>query len=141
VALHSDLESLLQGRCMKFARENGVLAYKFVSPGRRGVPDSLFIFPGGEIAFVEFKNEAGGKLSALQIEEIRHLVGHGCCVSICSRYADFLRFIEKHLGPKKASKRCSSRCRNSWCGLPAGHEGLHIEAELSGYRWDDDGDE
>jgi len=45
----------------------GGLAWKLVSPGRRGVPDRLCLFPGGRVLFVETK--APGK--ALSIAQER----------------------------------------------------------------------
>jgi hypothetical protein len=32
------------------------IAYKFVSPGRRSVPDRIVLLPGGRIVFVECKS-------------------------------------------------------------------------------------
>lgn len=43
----------------------GGKAYKFTSPGRRGVADRLVVLPGGAVWFVEVK-APGGRLSALQ---------------------------------------------------------------------------
>ncbi|WP_407575376.1 PDDEXK family nuclease [Raoultella terrigena] len=34
----------------------GGIAYKFVSPGRRSVPDRIVLLPGGRIVFVECKS-------------------------------------------------------------------------------------
>ena len=38
-------------------KKSGGTAYKFVSPGRTGVPDRLICLPGGRIFFVELKSE------------------------------------------------------------------------------------
>ncbi len=38
---------------------NGGLAYKFVSPSQRGVPDRVVIWPGGHLHFVELKTHSG----------------------------------------------------------------------------------
>ncbi len=43
----------------------GGYAFKWVSPGQRGVPDRIVLLPGGKVWFVELK-AAGGRLSALQ---------------------------------------------------------------------------
>ena len=43
----------------------GGVCLKFVSPGLRGVPDRLCLFPGGQCVFVELK-AADGKLSSAQ---------------------------------------------------------------------------
>lgn len=52
-ALRKGVEAL-GGECMKF-----------VSPGRRGVPDRIVVWPGGEVHFIELK-QPKGRLSALQ---------------------------------------------------------------------------
>lgn len=44
----------------------GGTAYKFVSPGRTGVPDRLVCLPGGRIFFAELKSE--GRKSTLTQE-------------------------------------------------------------------------
>jgi hypothetical protein len=59
----------------------GGVAYKFVSPSRRGVPDRLVVLPGGRIVFVEIKSSVG-KLSPLQEIEIRRLRGLGARVEV-----------------------------------------------------------
>lgn len=60
----------------------GGRSYKWVSPGRSGVPDRIVILPGGRVVFVELKSE--GKTSTDQQKkrqaELRAL---GCTV-----YAD-----------------------------------------------------
>lgn len=43
----------------------GGLAYKFSSPGNNGVPDRIFIMPGGRVWFVELKTKCG-RLAPLQ---------------------------------------------------------------------------
>lgn len=46
--------------------------YKFVSPGRRGVPDRLVVMPGRPVWFAELKN-ADGDLRPEQVREIARL--------------------------------------------------------------------
>lgn len=43
----------------------GCMVFKFVSPGKAGVPDRLVVMPGGRCLFVELKRP-GGKLRPLQ---------------------------------------------------------------------------
>nr|DAN88233.1 MAG TPA: Nuclease [Caudoviricetes sp.] len=62
-----DVERYLIKECEK----RGWLCWKFVSPGRRGVPDRIVIRPGG-VAFVEVKRK-GGRVSPLQIRRIEEL--------------------------------------------------------------------
>lgn len=62
-----DVERYLIKECEK----RGWLCWKFVSPGRRGVPDRVVIRPGA-VAFVEVKRK-GGRVSPLQIRRIEEL--------------------------------------------------------------------
>lgn len=48
-------ESSIEKNLVKQVKAAGGHAYKFVSPGRRGVPDRLVILPGGRVVFVECK--------------------------------------------------------------------------------------
>lgn len=48
-------ESQIEGYLRLAVIRLGGLAYKFVSPGRSGVPDRLVILPGGKAHFVELK--------------------------------------------------------------------------------------
>jgi len=59
----------------------GGIAYKFTSPGRRGVPDRLVVLPGGRVIFVEVK-APGGRLSKLQEIEIARLRTQGARVTV-----------------------------------------------------------
>ena len=51
---------------VRFARKHGVLALKLNLQGRRGMPDDLFLFPGGRTLFIEFK-APGEQPTALQL--------------------------------------------------------------------------
>lgn len=62
-----DVERYLIKECKK----RGWLCWKFVSPGRRGVPDRVVIRHGG-VAFVEVKRK-GGRVSPLQVRRIEEL--------------------------------------------------------------------
>jgi len=75
----SQLEKAFKARC----KARGVLAYKFSSPYRRGVPDALFINKQGAVVFVEFKNPNDGtQLSKLQQIEIRKMLEQGANVFV-----------------------------------------------------------
>lgn len=63
-----DVERYLIKECER----RGWLCWKFVSPGRRGVPDRIVIRPGA-VAFVEVKRK-GGRVSPLQIRRIEELI-------------------------------------------------------------------
>lgn len=70
-----DLEEWLN----KKIRELGGLSYKFTSPNCPGVPDRIYIFPGGIIYFVELKTEFG-TFSKMQKRQLAILDQYGCRV-------------------------------------------------------------
>ena len=59
-------ESEIEKTLREAVRAAGGRAYKFVSPGNRGVPDRIVCFPGKKLAFVELKS-AGNKPTKLQL--------------------------------------------------------------------------
>ena len=74
-------------------KKAGGYAYKFVSPGRRGVPDRLIVMPGGVTWFCEVKTPQG-KLSPLQVAEITQLRALGCNVSVIWSKKDIDELME-----------------------------------------------
>lgn len=64
----SDLEKRLKDKIEQL----GGLCFKWVSPGRRGVPDRICILPKGRTIFVEMK-APNGRLSPLQKKRIQEL--------------------------------------------------------------------
>lgn len=59
--LEKDIEKWMTRQVEKL----GGLSLKFVSPGNPGVPDRIYLFPEGQVYFVELKLEFG-KLSGIQ---------------------------------------------------------------------------
>ncbi|HBY9793025.1 VRR-NUC domain [Klebsiella pneumoniae] len=49
-------ESIIEKHLAAAVKAAGGVAYKFVSPGRRSVPDRIVLLPGGRIVFVECKS-------------------------------------------------------------------------------------
>ena len=74
------LESKVEKTIRSWCRDNDILFYKFVSPGKSGVPDRIAIGPKGKIAFLELK--APGKHPApLQMHELHKLNARGVSAS------------------------------------------------------------
>ncbi|ECY1035015.1 VRR-NUC domain-containing protein [Salmonella enterica] len=48
-------ENLIEKHLVAEVKKAGGIAYKFVSPGRRSVPDRIVLLPGGCLVFVECK--------------------------------------------------------------------------------------
>lgn len=71
-------ESAVEKKVCAYAKKKGMEVYKFVSPGRSGVPDRMFIY-NGCVCFIEFK-APGKKPTSLQKHEIQ--VMHSQCVRV-----------------------------------------------------------
>ena len=72
-------EAQLEEWLNRKVRELGGLSRKFVSPGNPGVPDRIYIFPGGKVYFVELKTEIG-RFSRIQEWQLKELERMGCRV-------------------------------------------------------------
>lgn len=59
------LEKDIEKAFCREAKKRGCLCWKFVSPGRAGVPDRILIGEGGSVIFIEFKQQ-GKKTRPLQ---------------------------------------------------------------------------
>jgi len=70
-------EAVVERTVCAYAEQRGMLALKFTSPGRAGVPDRIFIGPYATIMFIEFK-APGKKPSVLQTRHLSTLrnLGH-----------------------------------------------------------------
>jgi hypothetical protein len=96
-------EAKFQAYVCKKCSDYGILVYKFESPARRGVPDLLLVFPGGEIVFLELKNPAGtGRLSKLQLVEINRLRHQGATVYVVDSKDRFHEIVASRLNPGTA---------------------------------------
>ena len=75
------LERDIERAVCAYARGLGFLAYKFVSPAHRSVPDRLMIAPGGAVFFIEFKRPKG-KPTPDQDREHARIRGYGLDVFV-----------------------------------------------------------
>ena len=89
----SEREKKIEEKFRNKIKDLGGTAYKFVSPGRAGVPDRLVILPGGRIGFAELKRHNGKptKLQKMQMSFIRKL---GCYVKVIYSEEDIDTFIQ-----------------------------------------------
>jgi len=71
----------LEKKLKEAVEDYGGKCLKFVSPGMRGVPDRICLFPNGKIAFVETK-VAGGIISPLQRKCMNELKRLGFFVTV-----------------------------------------------------------
>ena len=51
------LEKHIEAKVCLYAKQRGLLVYKFTSPARAAVPDRMFVRNDGKVFFVEFKRK------------------------------------------------------------------------------------
>ena len=89
--LESAVEWYLQVKVMKAL---GV-TYKFVSPGRRNVPDRIVIWPAGRVHFVEMKTP-GKTARPAQVREHVRLRKMGCKVFVLDTKAKVDKYVREN---------------------------------------------
>jgi hypothetical protein len=92
VGVNNPLEKVIERKVCDFAKQHGLLVYKFNSEARRSVPDRLFIKPDGSVFFIEFKR-AGNKPTEGQQREIRRLHAYGVPVFIVDNIDEGKRIV------------------------------------------------
>lgn len=85
-------EKTIEKAVVDYARKRGWLAFKFVSPAQRGVPDRIF-FRNGITTMIEFK-APGGKLSKLQQYVLTELDKHNMIVAVIDSIEDGKKFFD-----------------------------------------------
>ena len=75
----------------------GGKAYKFISPGARGMPDRIVIIPKGQIFFIELKAK-GKELRPLQKVICKQLKKLGCDVRTMDSKEKVDKFIREIRG-------------------------------------------
>ena len=87
-------ESTVEKHLADRVKAIGGRAYKFVSPGRRNVPDRLVLLPGGRLVFVETKAPRKS-LRPGQARERRRLEALGFVVEVAKTKEEVDGFIER----------------------------------------------
>jgi hypothetical protein len=90
------LEKHIEAKVCDYAKQRGLLVYKFTSPARAAVPDRLFILPGGRMFFCEFKRE-GQKPTPPQEREHHRLRQHKVSVFVIDNVDAGLRMVDEML--------------------------------------------
>ncbi len=90
------LEKHIEAKVCDYAKQRGLLVYKFTSPARAAVPDRLFILPSGRMFFCEFKRE-GQKPTPPQEREHKRLRQHKVSVFVIDNVDDGLRTVDTML--------------------------------------------
>lgn len=92
------LEKDIEKAVCAYARELGMLCYKFTSPSRRSVPDRLFITKNGTVFFIEFKRR-GEKPTPSQEVEIAKILATGVHVYVVDNVAGGKAVLDLELDP------------------------------------------
>ena len=87
------LEKDIELAVCKYAKDVGMLAYKFTSPNRAAVPDRIFIVPGGRVFFIEFKRK-GKEPTPQQHREHERLMSKGVDVYVIDNILDGKELID-----------------------------------------------
>jgi len=87
-------ESSLEKTFRNQVQKNGGLAWKFISPSKRGVPDRIVLVPGGQAIFVEMK-ALGEPLEPLQKKRKTELEALGFQVYKIDSVDDIGQFIQE----------------------------------------------
>ena len=93
------LEKHIEAKVCDYAKQRGLLVYKFTSPARAAVPDRLFVLPGGRVFFIEFKRK-GQRPTPPQKREHHRLRQHGVSVWVIDNVDDGLRMVDEMLGER-----------------------------------------
>lgn len=75
-------------------RAMGGISYKFTSPGNPGVPDRIYLLPGGTVWFVELKTEIG-RLARIQTWQGCRIRNMGCRYRVIHGMSEARAFIEE----------------------------------------------
>lgn len=84
--MSTPLESSVERDACAYAEKRGWMVFKFVSPGRRGVPDRLFIRNGRHL-FIEFKR-LDAEARKQQEKRHREMREHGAEVHVVDNLKD-----------------------------------------------------
>jgi hypothetical protein len=87
-------ETAVEKRLKTKIERMGGQAWKWVSPGTRGVPDRIIFLPGGRTVFIELK-APGKKPDPIQEYRIRQLRDLGQRVEVLDSLEAVDRFIEE----------------------------------------------
>ena len=87
------LEKQIEAKVCDYAKERGLLVYKFTSPARAAVPDRMFVLPNGKIFFCEF-TRGGQKPTQAQEREHHRLRQHKVVVYVIDDVVAGLRMVD-----------------------------------------------
>jgi hypothetical protein len=87
------LEKQIEAKVCAYAKERGLMVYKFTSPARAAVPDRMFVLPSGKIFFCEFKR-SGEKPTQAQEREHHRLRQYKVVIYVIDDVIAGLRMVD-----------------------------------------------
>ena len=94
-------ESAVEKQICDWAKAQGIRTYKFISPGRKGVPDRMFM-KDGIVSFLEIKRP-GEKPTLLQCREIRMMLEQSVLAFWCDNAPQGIQILTNIYFPKLSS--------------------------------------
>jgi len=98
-------EKTIESKLVALCKKEGILCYKFTSPGNAGVPDRMLIFPNGLITFLELKAQ-GKKPTPKQTETLMRFRRQGVDATWLDNFKDVKERVQYWLA--KDSSRIPS---------------------------------
>lgn len=87
-------EKAIEKKVCDYAKSQGLLCYKFVSPSQRGVPDRIFITKQGFVFFIEFKYK-NAEPEPEQKRKIKEIRDHNAYVFVVNTVEGGTKIINK----------------------------------------------
>ena len=88
------LEKEIEKKIGDYAKRNGCLYWKLVSPANRAVPDRMICTATGVVGFLEVKRR-GCKPTELQLLKMKELQVRGHRVAWCDNVPDGIKFVDQ----------------------------------------------
>lgn len=94
-------ESAVEKQICDWAKSRGIRTYKFISPGRKGVPDRMFM-KDGIVSFLEIKRP-GEKPTPMQFHEMKGIIEAMVIAAWCDNAAGGIKILTDIYFPKLSS--------------------------------------
>ena len=101
---HKLRESVIEKKVKAYAKMQGWVVRKFVSPGKRGVSDNIFMQFPSKVFFIEFK-APGKKPTKAQMEEHNEIRGCGINVYVVDNIGIGIRIIDMQTAEAERGRR------------------------------------
>jgi len=96
-------ERQIENRIVKYAKDQGWLVIKLNPTWHKGLPDRMFLLPGGKIVFLELK-KPGGRASPLQKYFIAWMKDLGHSAHVVDNYDEAVRILDASRIPATGDK-------------------------------------